>query len=81
MNTTCLRFWILQINDYLRDVLKYQLDPLPEVVFDETENDPSNLLIRTGHYDYTKNQIVLNVSNRHIKDILRTYCHELVHHH
>ena len=81
MNTTCLRFWILQINDYLKDVLKYQLDPLPEVVFDETENDPSNLLIRTGHYDYTKNQIVLNVSNRHMKDILRTYCHELVHHH
>ena len=26
------------------------------------------------------NSIVLYIDNRHLKDILRSYCHELVHH-
>lgn len=78
---TCIKFWISEINEYLRAVQKYQIDPLPEVVLDDSQNDPSDLLIGTGHYDYSIPQIVLRISQRHLKDILRTYCHELVHHH
>ena len=78
---TCIEFWISYINEYLREVQKYQIDPLPEVVLDGSESDPSDLLIGTGHYDCRSSQIVLRISQRHLKDILRTYCHELVHHH
>ncbi len=78
---TCIKFWISEINEYLRAVQKYQIDPLPEVVLDDSESDPSDILIGTGYYDCRSSQIVLRISQRHLKDILRTYCHELVHHH
>lgn len=75
-------FWINQINDYLRSQ-KFQIDPLPEIVLvDESKqkNDPSNVFISTGGYQpYTKT-VILYIDNRHIKDILRSYCHEMVHH-
>ena len=80
-SNVCIKFWVSQINEYLREVQKYQIDPLPEVILDDSKNDPSNLLIGTGHYDCRTCQIVLRTSGRHLKDILRTYCHELVHHH
>ena len=43
-------------------------------------NDKSDILISTGGYQPETSTIVLYISNRHIKDILRSYCHELVHH-
>lgn len=55
--------------------------PLPEIVLDSSENDSSDLLIETGHYEHDVPRIVLRTSGRHLKDIMRTYCHELVHHH
>ena len=37
------------------------------------------MFIKTGYYDPTSNKLVLFIDNRHIKDILRTFCHEMVH--
>lgn len=34
----------------------------------------------TGNYDYTTNTITLYISQRQAKDILRSFCHELIHH-
>lgn len=45
--------------------------------------DPENakqILGNTGYYDPNNNQVVLYVTNRHPKDILRSLSHELVHH-
>jgi len=36
--------------------------------------------ISTGNYNPQTNTITLFVHQRHLKDILRTLCHELVHH-
>ena len=75
-------FWIKQINDYLREQ-NFQIDPLPEVVLvDESEqkNDPSDIFISTGGYQPDTKTVILYIDNRHIKDILRSYCHEMVHH-
>lgn len=36
--------------------------------------------ISTGNYNPETNIITLYVKNRHLKDILRTFCHELIHH-
>ena len=46
-------------------------------------HDPENaalLLGRTAHYSPADNTVVLYTTNRHGKDILRSLCHELVHH-
>ena len=75
-------FWIKQINDYLRSQ-DFQIDPLPEVkIISESEqkNDVSDILISTGGYEPNTKTVILYIDNRHIKDILRSYCHEMVHH-
>ena len=35
---------------------------------------------KTAYYDPQEEKVVLYVTNRHPKDILRSYCHELIHH-
>lgn len=72
------------LKEHIEDIIKFlrsiefQIDPIPNVKIDDTENDPDDIFIKTGYYD--GNSIVLYTSNRHIKDILRTFCHEIVHH-
>ena len=76
-------FWIDQINKYMRES-GFEIDPLPEVVLaDESQqkNSTSDILISTGGYSPELSRVVLYTDNRHIKDILRSYCHEMVHHH
>jgi hypothetical protein len=57
------------------------LDPLPNINFieDDKEN-ASNILGRTAHYDPNAKCIVLYTCERHPKDILRSYAHEMIHH-
>ena len=80
-NERLIRFWISKINDYMRSQ-SFEIDPLPNVEIvsnDEKPNAIDDILISTGGYHP---QIVfLYAGNRHIKDVLRSYCHEIVHHH
>ena len=78
-----IKFWIDKVNDYVHDVDGMKIDPLPSVQLVDSsnvKNSRSDLLISTGGYIPALNSIVLYIDNRHIKDILRSYCHELVHH-
>jgi 8-oxo-dGTP pyrophosphatase MutT (NUDIX family) len=71
----------------IKEVTKYALKknfnirPLPACKFVYNNlvhaNDP---LGRTAHYDPNNHCITLYTLNRHPKDILRSYCHELIHH-
>ena len=75
-------FWIKQIDEWLR-TQSFQIDPLPEVLLidgNEQKNDSSDILISTGGYQPDTKTVILYIDNRHIKDILRSYCHEMVHH-
>ena len=45
----------------------------------DSEN-AKNVLGRTAHYDPDGDKIVLYITDRHPKDILRSFAHELVHH-
>ena len=77
-----IKFWISKIIDYARKE-DMKIDPLPDLQLlgeDEKKNGKDNLLISTGGYIPALKQIVLYIDNRHLKDILRSYCHELVHH-
>ena len=44
------------------------------------EKNATDPLGKTAHYDPNKQEITLHVDGRHIKDILRSLAHELVHH-
>lgn len=57
-----------------------EIDPVPEIVVKFDSNDPFDPLIRTGCYDCDARTITLCCANRHLKDVLRTFCHELIHH-
>jgi hypothetical protein len=76
--TDMLNYWIEEILKYFNEI-GFEYEPVPTIKFDETPNPEDELFIKTGFYDPTENKLVLFVDNRHIKDILRTFCHEMVH--
>jgi len=57
------------------------IEPLPNVEFvnDDSEN-ADKLLGKTAYYDPNNQTIVLYTCDRHPKDILRSYAHEMIHH-
>ena len=52
----------------------------PTINFMSDEENAANPLGRTGQYDPNSMEIAVFVDGRHIKDILRSISHELVHH-
>ena len=77
--------WNLQ--DGMLSLTKYMMDngmnirPLPKikVIKDDKEN-ASNLLGKTAYYNPADKSITLYTMNRHPKDVLRSFSHEMVHH-
>jgi hypothetical protein len=74
------------ITPYLIDLVKWyekngvEVRPLPKVILSRDNQNAKNPLGHTGYYDYRVPLIVLFTSDRHIKDVLRSFCHELIHH-
>jgi len=54
--------------------------PAPEVQYVEDEDNAKNTLGRTAYYDPNNKVIVLYITGRHPKDILRSFAHEMIHH-
>jgi len=52
----------------------------PKLFYKKDPENASNILGKTAYYDPQDESITLFVSNRHPKDVLRSYAHELVHH-
>jgi hypothetical protein len=77
--------WNLQ--DGMLSLTKYMMDngmnikPLPKikVIKDDKEN-ASNLLGKTAYYNPADKSITLFTMDRHPKDVLRSFAHEMVHH-
>jgi len=57
-----------------------KVTPIPEVKIRRDEENAANLFGRTGYYQPDTQEIVLYVTGRHPKDVLRSFCHELIHH-
>ena len=72
------------IEPMLRDMMDYfersgcRCSPRPRIVL---VDEPQDVLGKTGNYDCDGCIIRIYVSGRHPKDILRTFAHELFHHH
>ena len=73
-----LNYWIEELTKYFNE-LKLDINPMPMIAFDDSPNKEDELFIKTGYYNPVDNSLVLFIDNRHIKDILRTFCHEMVH--
>ena len=66
---------------------KYMIDngmnikPLPKIkVISDDKDNASNLLGKTAYYNPADKSITLYTMDRHPKDILRSFSHEMVHH-
>ena len=66
-----------EIGDYMEDN-GLHVKPFPSVELNRDEQD--GLFIKTGHYEPDNEKVVLFVFDRHPKDILRSFAHEMVHH-
>jgi len=71
---------VLEISKYMIEQ-GMEIQPLPKVQFiDNDEGNAQNILGNTAYYNPQSKAIVLYTLNRHPKDILRSFCHEMVHH-
>ena len=77
--------WNLQ--EGMLSLSKYMIDngmnikPLPKVkMIKNNKENADNMLGNTAYYNPTEKSITLFTLNRHPKDILRSFAHEMVHH-
>ena len=77
-----------QLGSYIESLTDYMgsnglnLKPYPSLEYIESDKEnAANIFGRTAYYMPSEQKIVLYTMGRHPKDILRSYAHELVHHH
>lgn len=72
--------------DYTAEIVEFfrkegvKVDPEPKIVLKAGGGSRFDPFVPTGNYRPDTMTITLYVGNRHVKDILRTFCHELFHH-
>ena len=59
---------------------KFNIQQAPKLILKKDEENAEKLFGKTAYYDPNESTIVIFITNRHPKDILRSYCHELIHH-
>ena len=59
---------------------KFDIKQAPKLILRQDEKNAKMLFGRTAFYQPETQTIVVYITNRHPKDILRSYCHELIHH-
>ena len=60
---------------------KYKFENTPKLILRKDQANADNILGQTAYYSPSSMTIVLFVTDRHPKDICRSFSHELVHHH
>ena len=60
---------------------KYKFENTPRLILRKDQANANNILGQTAYYSPSSMTIVLFVTDRHPKDICRSFSHELVHHH
>ena len=59
---------------------KFDIQQAPKLHLRKDEENAEEIFGRTAYYEPEKQTIVIFITNRHPKDILRSFCHELIHH-
>ena len=68
------------IEIYKKAKENYQFKNNPKLFLRQDKENASNLFGKTAYYNPADMSIVLYITNRHPKDICRSFSHELVHH-
>lgn len=69
------------ISDYMANN-GLNIEPYPSIEFiDNDEENASNVFGKTAYYMPSEQKIILYTMGRHPKDILRSFSHEMIHHH
>jgi hypothetical protein len=75
-----LKEGMLSLSRYMIDN-GMNIKPLPKIkVIDNDAKNASNLLGKTAYYNPVEKSITLFTMNRHPKDVLRSFAHEMIHH-
>ena len=59
---------------------KFSIKQPPKLFLKQDSKNAKNILGRTAYYDPGEQTIVIFITDRHPKDILRSFCHEIIHH-
>ena len=59
---------------------KFQIESTPKLVIREDEENANGIFGKTAYYEPETQTVVLYVTNRHSKDVCRSFAHELIHH-
>ena len=59
---------------------KYGFKKPPTLFLNSEPSNQSKVLGKTAYYDPSSQEVVVFITNRHTKDVLRSIAHELVHH-
>ena len=59
---------------------KFNIQQAPKLILKQDEENAKNIFGRTAYYEPEEKTIVIFITNRHPKDILRSFCHEMIHH-
>tara|TARA_R110000764_G_scaffold96996_1_gene181099 strand:+ start:117 stop:2249 length:2133 start_codon:yes stop_codon:yes gene_type:complete len=71
---------------YMASILEYMIDegmnilPLPEIKVKEDITESANFFGKTAYYDPNNKEVVLYAKDRHPKDVMRSFAHEMIHH-
>lgn len=71
---------------YMASLVEYMIEkgmkitPLPEIKIKRDINEAANFFGKTAYYNPQDKEIVLFVMNRHPKDVMRSFSHEMIHH-
>jgi hypothetical protein len=60
---------------------EFDIQNTPKLYLRQDDDNAKDLLGKTAYYSPEDMSIVLYITNRHPKDICRSFAHELVHHH
>ena len=59
---------------------QFDIQNVPKLHLKQDEENAQDLLGKTAYYEPSDMSIVLYITNRHDKDICRSFAHELIHH-
>ena len=59
---------------------KFNIQQAPKLILRQDEENAQDIFGRTAYYEPEEKTIVIFITNRHPKDILRSFCHEMIHH-
>ena len=71
--------YIMSLSHFMEDQ-GIEVRPLPKLVLSPDSKNEFEVFGQTAYYDPEKKMIKLYTKGRHIKDILRSFAHEMIHH-